>query len=405
MRDCLLSGFAMFSLKDPSMLFFNNRRTQRASNLKSVYKIEKAPSDTGMRTILDFAKPSDFHRVYKGIVEQLRGAKFWKSYEYYQGHIIVALDGVHYFSSECIHCEQCLVYKKGSKNKVTEYRHYMLSGAVVHPDKQAVMAVIHEPIVRQDGTAKNDCERNAGKRLLPRLRKQFPEEKIIIVEDALASNGPHIEAIQGEKFRYVLGVKPDGNKYLFGLMERLEARDKVHYYEEEKDGVIHRYRYANGLPLNSDNRELKTNFIEYWELDAKDRKTLRHFSWITDFKLTKKNVYTIMRIGRSRWKIENETFNTLKNQGYNFEHNYGHGNKHLSTVLALLMMLAFWFDQIQQALNDTFKSAWKKKQTKVALWEAVRSKFEELPLESMHMVYLLILGHLKVKVTFFEDSG
>jgi len=45
-----------------------------------------------------------------------------------------------------------------------------------------------------------------------------------------------------------------------------------------------------------------------------------------------KNAYQIMRGGRARWKIENETFNTLKNQGYNFEHNYGLGKKNLSVV-------------------------------------------------------------------------
>ena len=55
-----------------------------------------------------------------------------------------------------------------------------------------------------------------------------------------------------------------------------------------------------------------------------------------------------MCAGRARWKIENETFNTLKNQGYCFEHNFGHGEKNLSTVFAFLMMLAFLIDQIQQ---------------------------------------------------------
>ena len=51
--------------------------------------------------------------------------------------------------------------------------------------------------------------------------------------------------------------------------------------------------------------------------------------------------------GRSRWKVENETFNTLKNQGYNFEYNYVHGNNNLSTILSILMLLAFMIYQIQ----------------------------------------------------------
>jgi hypothetical protein len=64
-------------------------------------------------------------------------------------------------------------------------------------------------------------------------------------------------------------------------------------------------------------------------------------SWVTDLRVTKGTVYQLRRGERARWRIENETFNTLKNQGYHFEHNYGHGYQHLSVVFAVLMMLAF----------------------------------------------------------------
>jgi hypothetical protein len=62
---------------------------------------------------------------------------------------------------------------------------------------------------------------------------------------------------------------------------------------------------------------------------------------------------------RARWKIENETFNTLKNQGYNFEHNYGHGYRNLASVLAVMMILAFLIDQIQQGFDSVFQKLWK----------------------------------------------
>ena len=70
-----------------------------------------------------------------------------------------------------------------------------------------------------------------------------------------------------------------------------------------------------------------------------------HFSWVTDFTITKDNMFKIMRGGRARWEIANETFNTLKNQGYNFGHNYGLGKKNLSMIFVMLMMLAFLVDQ------------------------------------------------------------
>ncbi|MEM8529147.1 MAG: transposase [Bacteroidota bacterium] len=405
LSDALLSGFAMFSLKDRSLLYFDNKRTARKENLKKVYKIKRAPSDSGMRTILDDVEVKPLQKLFKSLVNKLRQKGFWKAYEYYQGHLICSVDGVHHFSSECIGCAHCLEYSKS--NGKQEFRHYLLSGSIVHPDKKAVMPVIHEPILRQDGSEKNDCERNASKRLLPELRKQFPKEKMIIVEDALSANGPHIRALQAEDFRFVIGVKPEGNAYLFKLMDRMEAHEqgRVHHHTEQKDGLLHHYRYANDLPLNADNRDIRVNFITYRQVDPSGKKSDQVFSWITDFKLRKTNLYRIMRIGRSRWKIENETFNTLKNQAYNFEHNFGHGKNNLCTILVLLMMLAFFTDQIQQAINPLFIAAWQKSKSKIALWEEIRSKFNEFVVQSMKMIYLLIIGKIKVRYQFYQDSG
>ena len=90
-----------------------------------------------------------------------------------------------------------------------------------------------------------------------------------------------------------------------------------------------------------------------------------------------------MRGGRARWKIENETFDTLKNQGYHLEHNYGHGEQNLSVVLALLMMLAFLVDQVQQLSCPVFWAAWNKMKTKCQLWEEIRRHFRTLLFDSM----------------------
>ena len=104
-----------------------------------------------------------------------------------------------------------------------------------------------------------------------------------------------------------------------------------------------------------------------------------------------------MRGGRARWKIENETFNTLKNQGYNLGHNYGLGKKHLAAVFTMLMMLAFLVDQTQQLCCALFQSVWKKLGSKKALWESIRSYFKSLLFESMEMLYTALLYGIKVQ--------
>ena len=269
MQDALMSGYAVFSLKDPSLLQFNNERTNREENLKSIYKVNKAPSDSGMRGILDEVELKEMKKVYAGLGKKLRGAGILEAYSYISGHTAVSIDGVHHFSSEKINCCQCLECIKSNGKK--EYRHSLLSAVIVHPDKKEVLPIANEPIVKQDGNTKNDCETNAAKRLIPQVKKLLPKEKAAIVEDALSANGPHIRELKKAGFRFVISVKPDGNKYLFGLMERLEGLGKVNEQEQEEGRYIHRFRYVKSLPLNSDNRDIKVNFLDYRQVDKKGK--------------------------------------------------------------------------------------------------------------------------------------
>ena len=103
--------------------------------------------------------------------------------------------------------------------------------------------------------------------------------------------------------------------------------------------------------------------------------TQREWTWVTDLAVSGSNVRELARAARARWRIENETFNTLKNQGYHFEHNFGHGQQHLSVVMAFLMMLAFLVDQVQQRCCPLFAAALDKMQTKRHLWEEIRHLF------------------------------
>ena len=115
--------------------------------------------------------------------------------------------------------------------------------------------------------------------------------------------------------------------------------------------------------------------------EAPKRKKV-HFTWASTIEITDNNIYELMKAGRSRWKCENEVFNTLKNQGYYLEHNYGHGNKNLSANFAILMFLAFMIDQLEESFCDLFKAARKKERTKYSLWEQLRSLFKMFVIEN-----------------------
>ena len=107
----------------------------------------------------------------------------------------------------------------------------------------------------------------------------------------------------------------------------------------------------------------------------------------------------IMRGGRARWKVENETFNTLKNQGYHFEHNFGHGEKQLSVVFASLMMLAFLVDQVQQLGCRLFRLVRAKLGSNRLLWDRMRAVFYAFQLSSMReLLEALYRGFIKPKL-------
>jgi hypothetical protein len=135
---------------------------------------------------------------------------------------------------------------------------------------------------------------------------------------------------------------------------------------------VHRFRFVNDVPLHASNADVRVNFMEYWEIG--DDK-VQHFSWVTDLRVHTRNVFPLMQGGRARWKIENETCNTLKNQGDHFEHNDGHGTQNLSVVFATMMMLAFLVDQTQQCCGALLQAVWAKLGSKRLLWERMRALF------------------------------
>ena len=400
--DALMSAFAVFSLKDPSLLAFDQRRNDE--NLKSVYGIENIPCDTHMRTILDPVDPESLRPLFKDVFRQLQRGKALEPFVFHEKCYLLSLDGTGYFSSHKVHCPSCM--EKVSKSGEVTYYHQMLGAAIVHPDLKEVIPLMPEPIIKQDGETKNDCERNAAKRFLHKLRRDHPHLDLIVIEDALSSNAPHIRELHDHNMHYILGVKEGDHGFLFEHVRQAECDGRVAVWEyaDETTGVRHRFRFLNGVPLNDSNQELLINFLEYWEIRPNGRQ--QHFSWVTDFQLDEQNVFQIMRGGRARWKIENETFNTLKNQGYQFEHNFGHGKQNLSVVFALLMMLAFLVDQTHQLCCPLFRAVWNKLGSKRMLWERIRSFFLEYVVYSMREIFeALCYGYDRPRPVFTIDSS
>jgi len=402
--DALMSGFAMFSLKDPSLLAFDGRRHDPNDNFRTIYGINRVPSDTQMRAILDPVDPDHLRPLFGDVFRRLQRGKALERFVYLDGCYLLSLDGTNYYSSTKVHCPSCL--EKHHRGGGVTYSHQLLGATLVHPDLKEVIPLAPEPIINQDGHTKNDCERNATRRWLKRFRQEHPHLPVIVVEDALSANAPHLDDLRQARVHYIIGVKPGDHGFLF---EHLRAADEDGRTQTDTQvdlatGVLHHFRFHNRVPLNESHPDHLVNVLEYWEIHPNGK--IQYFSWITDFVLTPDNVYAIMRGGRARWKIENETFNTLKNQGYCLEHNYGHGQHNLSVVLALIMMLVFLVDQTQQLCCPLFQAAWKKRGTnKRSLWEELRNLFRSFVFASVQELYEAIVSGIGCQKLVLQDSS
>jgi len=193
-----------------------------------------------------------------------------------------------------------------------------------------------------------------------------------LVEDALYANAPHIKQILSYEWDYLINVKPSSHEGLFNYFEARLQRKQVRKWTIKDGKHTHRFCWINNVPLNQSS-DVRCNFLYYEQEDHKGN--IQVFSWVTSLKLRKTNVFEIMRTARARWKIENETFNTLKNQGYHFEHNYGHGYNNLSSILAMIMLIAFFIDQIMQACSVLLNRIYKKAKSKKKVFHTIRALF------------------------------
>ena len=390
--DALMSAVAMFSLKDESLFAFDERRkdAERQHNLNSLYGIKKAPCDTQLRSILDEVNPHDLRPAFQSVHQELQKQGVLEPYRFL-GKYLVSIDGTGLYSSSQISCPECC--NKQHRNGDVSYYHQLLGAVIVHPDRSTVLPLFPEAITRRDGATKNDCEHNASGRLIPDVRQDFPRLEMIALQDALAANGPHIKRLKANRFSFIITSKPATNSLLLKTVVRGLSDGSTQEQEATDDkGVIRGCRFINNVPLNTEHKDLLVNFIDYWEIHPNgDTFT---YACITDLPLTANNVAEVVRAGRARWKIENETFNTLKNQGYRLEHNYGHGKKHLSTVFATLMMLTFLIDQVQETCCRYFQEARYSYRTRIRLWEQIRSYFNVHLIASWESLYAAIIWHI-----------
>ncbi|NOT80512.1 MAG: transposase [Bacteriovoracaceae bacterium] len=377
-------------------------------NLNSLFKIDRVPSDTHLKRYFRNSRIQSVSTIISKTFSYIQRSKTLEQFEFMkingQSHYLLATDGSGYFRSEKLVCDCCMIEEHfDENNKMTlKFGHNILAGSIVHPDLKQVIPMCPEPIMRLDGSSKNDSEQTAFRRFLADFKREHPKLKIIFLLDALYANGPIIKLLREYGYEFLIAVK-ETKSLLFMSVKEGETTGETQFHErvfESGEKVIKttkmNYRFANNIRLHQDKESPFINFVQVKEVTewigkkGKAERLERNFTFITDIAVTKNNIVQLAEGGRTRWKIENETFNTLKNRGYNLEYNYGHGEKNLTHNFIMSMFLAFFVDQIQEISCYTFKKLVEKFKQKSSLWSSLTSAIEWVPLSSWDQFYYLL---------------
>jgi len=330
--DAGLAAFSTFFMQTPSFLAYQRTMEQSKgrSNSQSLFQLEKIPSDTQIRNLLDPITPDYFHSEYQWVLAELEKSGRLEDFRDHQKTLLVALDGLTYHSSPSIHCSECL--QRQDSQGTLHYYHSAITPVIVKPDSPHVLPLPPELIVPQDGYEKQDCERAprapAVKRWLAQHTQHDSAWTKSYLGDDLYANQPLCQQI-AETYQqfFVFVCKPDSHTTLYqeiGLLEKVAGVTTLAQRQwNGRQAEMWTYRFATQLPLRAGSDALLVNWFELTITHAKTGALLFRNSWITNHLLSAQTVAPLAQVGRTRWKVENETINVLKNQGYHLEHNFG----------------------------------------------------------------------------------
>ena len=339
MADIGLSAFSVFFMQSPSFLAHQRTLAENCgrSNAETLFGMTTMPCDNHIRQMLDGAATDHFDSVFANIVKDLDESGGLTRFRRLDGRILIALDGSEHFCSRKLNCPHCSTRKRSDGE--IEYFHSFVSATLVAPGHTTVLPLPPEFVRPQDGAKKQDCETTAARRWLSRVGRAYAWLRPIYLGDDIYARQPMCADVLAEGASFIFTCKPSSHKTLSEYLEGVKL-DSF----SETDGIgsarrIYRYRWMADVPLRDGKDALTVNWLEI-EISKPSGKVTYRNSFVTDLAVSRKNVAAIAACGRARWKIENETFNVLKNNGYNLEHNFGHGKNTLSSLLVALNLQA-----------------------------------------------------------------
>ncbi len=372
MADIGLSAFSLFFMQSESFLAYQRELEagRKTSNCRSLFGMTAIPTDNHIRSMLDPVPPSHLQPAFDQALGVLCQQGGLTPFQRLGGRVLIALDGTEYFCSQKLGCPQCLTRRRAN-GKVESY-HAMLAATLVAPGHAMALPLMPEFVAPQDGADKQDCERNAARRWLAAHGDRVKALRPVYLGDDLFACQPMAEAITGAGGDFLLTAKPSSHKALYDFMRGITLDEQTITQKTTGKRLTYRYRWFEGAPLRDSKDAILVNWIGITITDAKGHVTYDN-TFVTSLPVTRDTVAEIVACARARWKIENESFNVLKSNGYHLEHNFGHGKQNLAMMFAAMNLLAFALHTICDALEQFWINARTAKRARTRFFEHIRT--------------------------------
>lgn len=376
LADAMLGAFGAFFMQSASFLEYQRQLHSRhgKDNAQSLFGVNKIPSIEQIRNILDRIPASALQRAFEQVYQALHRCGYLSQFEVLGGHLLVALDGTEYHSSQTIHCP-CCSKRKASNGRVT-YSHKAILPAIVSPGKHTVVSLAPVFITPQDGHDKQDSEQAAAKRWLNQSLNALAHPPVTVLGDDLYSRQPMSQAVLDQQADFIFTCLRESHPVLYDWIDFNASSGKVASLEWQPSANdsadVWQIRYLSDVPLNGSDADFTVNWCELTVVRSTDATVLYRNSWVTSHTFdSAQTVIDIVCAGRSRWKTENENHNVLKTKGYHLDHNFGHGQANLSAVLLSLNLLAFLFHTVLEYYDQLYQQMRQQRGTRKGFFQDI----------------------------------
>jgi len=397
MEDVALSAFSVFFTQTPSFLAYQRKMADRKgkNNAQSLFGVHQIPSDNQIRNLLDGVEPEQVFPVFEEILQILDEQGQLDGFRSVSDTLLVAMDGTEYFSSTQLCCPQCSTRTLRSGD--TQYFHSVVTPVIVCPGQTQVIPLVPEFVRPQDGHDKQDCENAAAKRWLTQHGERFSRLKVTVLGDDLYCHQPLCQQLLDHQLNFILVCRPDSHPTLYDHLEGIDLPTLIVNRWTGKVDETWSYRYLNDVPLRDGEDALRVNWCEV-TVSRPDGRVTYHNAFVTRYSVTDDTVAEIVQAGRTRWKVENENNNTLKTKGYNLEHNFGHGQQHLASLLATLNILSFLFHTVLDLLDQKYRLLRAHLPTRKTFFEDLRALTRYMYFDSWDHLLTFMLQGLELEI-------